>query len=317
MATYTCQHYETAELFLLVLYCIIEAIQCYVCIASLYHITILQKKKKFSTIMLISQWMFFLTALWFGGSRLMASICWCYNMKLFPMSLVSLLASYSYHLWTLLSLLYCRLNDVFDTTSFELTKCAKYYFAIMLVVFGLTPVLIYILFSISFGLGLFVSAFLLIWVLLFAQHLAWSFVHKLRKMTQNSGIDNHVHNLQFFHLIRKYSVLSVFCVTLTTSYAFISGISAVIGYGWLWGQLLSVIASFDVFADTLCMFLSFSANDKWYKRLCGLCHYHCCGNKEIDQDLLRIKSTSHIAMSTTGKTNTPQTPQLSSLDSSI
>ena len=309
---------------LLVFLCIVACIQIYISVSSLHQVTHMRKEKGTSVLMTISLWIFCISAIVFILCRISLVVTFCFaNAEYRMLSFSFTYLSYVIHLFGLLLLLYSRLRDVFDGTVYKISNITRYSFIFIVVILLLFSVLV-LLDVFDYSIGLLLLGLCTLLTLFTAQFLTWSFVYKLFKI--RSSTDNEtIYDDKFLIFLRKYSVLSLICVMFTTLYSIIATVSGIIGYGYEWSIMLSLILVGDVFIDSLCMLLSFKSYDNAYGKCCYLCHRYCpcllCIQQERiihNMQLERVKSTENTKTKTNSSdiagTSTPS-PMLRSASS--
>eukprot|EP01084_Bolivina_argentea_P269493 458045_1 len=281
----TCETHFAPHMAFFSLYIIIETAQIILCSVALYQTMKLHKKKHFPILLLISQLIFYISALVFALARIYDTIFFCWIMDYQPLSFATLGATYSIHWFALLFILYSRLQLVFDETEYKLKKCTVYIiwflFTFIIVVSAALNVMMAMGQPVTLLIGL-----MLVIVLTTAQILSFTFVSKLQTLRQKTKELNRKTDLKLFETVRKYAVLSVISVMFSTFYAFVMIIAALIGIWTYWvSEILALVLVLDVFVDSLCMALSINLNEKYYKKLCfiNMLNYYWCHNGETHE----------------------------------
>lgn len=274
----------------------------------------INKKENFPKLLLISQWVFYLSSLLFAISRILTTIFNCWSFKYQPITYNGLSITYIIHWFSFLLISYGRLRSVFQDTVYEINKKTIYCLSFMFIFMFCFSIFVGILVSLGMEIGFVFGGLVLIMVLITAQYLTWSFVHKLRKLrnVSSSDINNIDKTNQLSNTVKKYSVLSVISVTFSTLYVIILIILAVSGINfnvhWII-EVLALILCLDVFIDSLCMSLTLKVNDKYYKYLCYICDHDGSDANYNQSQLAKVVSQSQLTPSTM-KSSTATMPEI-------
>ena len=136
-------------------------------------------------------------------------------------------------------------------------------------------------------------------VLFTVQFMAWSFVCKLNRIGKT---------------MQKYAVLNIVSISFTTIYAVFAVICVFVHIEmdhselvYLEQTVLAVVVVMDVFIDTICMTLSLSVNDQYYRYCCYLCAKHRLFSEQLDT--ANGVNSSYFVMDDSDKTSsTVRTP---------
>eukprot|EP01084_Bolivina_argentea_P267061 453209_1 len=267
-----CQDDMTYQMIILFLFIIIGCIQTVLCIISLYQVMQIHRKKHFTNLLLISQWIFYCSSLIFGISRICGNITWCFVPVYDNLTFMLCAVTYTIH-WYALFILYSRLRQVFDDTLYQLNKTTVNIIQFTLGFLVVGTVAINILLGLEKG-GVFVLRFciglLVVAALIVAQFLSFIFVYNLRKIHKETILSsNKLHSNKMLETVRKYSILSVISVMASTCYSitiFMAAFGAINYEKSL--AALTIFLVLDVFIDTICMTLSLSVNDTYFRRIC-------------------------------------------------
>eukprot|EP01084_Bolivina_argentea_P086252 155893_1 len=293
MSSASCKDYFPSQMVLLSTYCIVELFQISLCIISFGQLRTTHKKRKFSKLSIFGFCLFYGSSFTFAISRIITTICFCFNTQCYIIPWSILFLSYMIHLFGLEFILYSRLKLIFHNTeeSISHTCSILVYISWTLRIGIVSGVLIieivFKMLSLSIILG--TIGLCVFFTLIISQILAWLFVIKLRRINKQCQSSADISsNIELLNIIRRYAILSVIAVMFTSFYAVVVIISAPISNisshsNYVTSASQALMMSFDVALDTLCMVLSLAQNGNIYKRICALCHNNCFGAKNIMQ----------------------------------
>ena len=264
----------------LCVFSVVGLLQFGLVIISLKQIMDLYHKSSYPKRLCISQWIFYITSLLFAICRILTSIFYCFinEYTIYPFDGIYLFICI--HLFAFLVILYLRLRLVFDQSVHKLQRVTTYFiwFILTFLITAAIGLLVgMILFHISapskpyFACG---AAIAFVFVIT-AQWLSWMFMckmHKMRKMrTPLSGkIDSDI-DQRYINTIRKYGILSIISVMLTTTYIVMAVILVFSSASYEMNKFVAIILSLEVFIDSICMTLSLKVNERYFKYFCYWC----------------------------------------------
>eukprot|EP01083_Nonionella_stella_P172185 590086_1 len=223
-----------------------------------------------------AQGLFYMTSALFGITMMPTIVSGCdvNSTEFHRVWFTIYMAAYLYHWVAFISLLFFRLKHVFVDTVFEISKCSNYtciailfYLfispcAAIIAVIVYQPTIVQDLIGLNIGIQLILS-----------QVLAFAFVRKLYKLNVNNSTGST--NELLMPTMTKYTILSIIPINATVILLFFMAwisVHELDSVSWLLG---GIAFTSDVLIDVICITLSFTFNDKYYRKACAKCDHKC------------------------------------------